>query len=239
MHVARNAAAAAPIDRSIDPGNAPACLIGLARSRNESVSWLQFIPRIQSIEDLVLSCPASHRVCGGNASPLSLTDFSNGRMKSQNRTQIGRTAPRFIPQFRARLEHQDIDQGAWWGVDSGPLWLLWEHRLRVVNRLPLTTPIGYSAQTTDRPMTQAPGQDEDAACPCPSIQRPTEEGPAAGSGEVAGASYTCRRCRTALFTEGHLESHAAGAQAITRRKKVCGVWVDRSNQLIHRTDRSD
>lgn len=38
--------------------------------------------------------------------------------------------------------------------------------------------------------------------------------------EPEEASYTCRRCRTELFTEGHLEPHAMGAQAIARRKKV-------------------
>lgn len=42
----------------------------------------------------------------------------------------------------------------------------------------------------------------------------------AGMGEEQEASYTCRRCRTELFTHEHLEPHAAGAQAITRRRKA-------------------
>lgn len=53
-----------------------------------------------------------------------------------------------------------------------------------------------------------------------SLLQPQAAGPYESPGEEEKASYTCRRCRTELFTEGHLEPHAAGAQAITRRRKA-------------------
>lgn len=79
-------------------------------------------------------------------------------------------------------------------------------------------------------MTHAPPGDDDtadtSAMPSPG---PIEfDGHMGGDGQhqaqqqqrESEASYTCRRCRTELFTEGHLEPHAMGAQAIARRKKV-------------------
>lgn len=56
-------------------------------------------------------------------------------------------------------------------------------------------------------------------------------------GEQQEARYTCRRCRTELFTEGHLERHATGAQAIVRRKKVRVQGVDSIDKIDDRGPR--